>query len=531
MHFMNQQIEMLAGDRARAKTWLWAVAAIVLLAGCNTESPMSAAPTDDDSAKSQVAWSDRQPTESWMSLYIGDSKVGYSRSSERFFVEDGRKLVETSNSETMSLRRAGQSTTTRTIQRCVETRDGRLVRFRSEMLIGDQPLVVSGEVKGKKLVVDIESQGRNEQKEIDWDPSWGGLFAAQRSLLREPMKPGQRRELTSLFALDYPVPADVVLVAGEEEETALPDQTRKLQPVEMTTRIGDQEISATQWANSDGEILKSHMRLAGLQIDAFETTRETALEKSQAAEFDLFNAANVHVNERLDRPHETKQVVYRAALQDGDPRQVFPVTAGQAVEAIDEHTARITVKALRPDSKLPPTFTPSPPTEDDLKPNNLIQSDDRRIVELAGNVAPGEKDPWKVALALESYVDNYMKETNFSVAMATAAEVAQTRRGDCTEHAVLLAALCRARGIPARVAVGLVYFERKGAGAFAYHMWTEVWINDRWIPIDATLGKGGIGAAHLTLSESNLKDGGSLAALLPVLQVIGDLKLEILEHQ
>jgi hypothetical protein len=431
----------------------------------------------------------------------------------------------------MSLRRAGQSTTTRTIQRCVETRDGRLVRFRSEMLIGDQPLVVSGEVKGKKLVVDIESQGRNEQKEIDWDPSWGGLFATQRSLLREPMKPGQRRELTSLFALDYPVPADVVLVAGEEEETALPDQTRKLQPVETTTRIGDQEISATHWVDAEGEVLKSQMRLAGLQIDAVETTRETALEKPQTADFDLFSAANVRVNERLDRPHDTKQVVYRATLTDGDPRKVFPVTACQAVEAIDEHTARITVKALRPDSKLAPAFTPSPPTEDDLKPNNLIQSDEPEIKELADSVAPGEKDPWKTALALESLVDRHIEETTMSVAMATAAEVARTRKGDCTEHAMLLAALCRARKIPARVAVGLVYFPQDGAGAFAYHMWTEVWINDRWIPIDATLGKGGIGAAHLTLAESNLKDGGSLAALLPVLQVIGDLKLEILEHQ
>jgi hypothetical protein len=515
-----------------AQTWAWAVATILLLAGCNAETPMSAAPTDDDSTKSPIAWPDRQPTESWMSLYIGDSKVGYSRSSERFFVEGGRELVETSNSGTMSLRRAGQSTTTRTIQRSVETRDGHLVRFRSEMLVGDQPLVVSGQVKGKKLVVDIESQGRNEQKEIDWNSSWGGLFAAQRSLLRKPMKPGQRRELTSLFlAINYPVPADIVLVAAEEEETALPDQTRKLQRIEMTTRMGDQEISATHWANSDGEILKSQMYFGRLQIDAFETTRETALEKSQAADFDLFNAANVRVKQRLDRPHETKQVVYRATLKDGDPRQVFPVTAGQAVEAIDEHTARITVKALRPDSKLSPGFTPSPPTEDDLQPNSLIQSDDRRIVALAGKVAPGEKDPWKIALALESSVHNYIKETNFSVAMATAAEVAQTRRGDCTEHAVLLAALCRARGIPARVAVGLVYFEHKGAAGFAYHMWTEVWINDRWIPIDATLGKGGIGAAHLTLSESNLKDGGSIEALLPVLKVIGDLKLEIVEHQ
>ena len=38
---------------------------------------------------------------------------------------------------------------------------------------------------------------------------------------------------------------------------------------------------------------------------------------------------------------------------------------------------------------------------------------------------------------------------------------------------VLLAALARARGIPSRAAVGLVYVGAlKG---FGYHMWTEVW--------------------------------------------------------
>ena len=67
-------------------------------------------------------------------------------------------------------------------------------------------------------------------------------------------------------------------------------------------------------------------------------------------------------------------------------------------------------------------------------------------------------------------------------------EVARSLEGDCTEHAVLLAALCRARKIPARVAFGLVYYPpQKG---FAYHMWNEVWIADRWIPLDATLGHG-----------------------------------------
>ena len=114
--------------------------------------------------------------------------------------------------------------------------------------------------------------------------------------------------------------------------------------------------------------------------------------------------------------------------------------------------------------------------------------------------------------------------------MATAADVAETVAGDCTEHAVLLAAVCRARGIPTRVAIGLVYSARDQG--FAFHMWNEVWVEHRWVPLDATLGRGGIGAAHLKLAHSDLSLESADSAMLTVLQVINQLQLKILsvEH-
>ena len=107
-------------------------------------------------------------------------------------------------------------------------------------------------------------------------------------------------------------------------------------------------------------------------------------------------------------------------------------------------------------------------------------------------------------------------------------EISETfdrREGDCTEHAMLLAALCRARQIPARVAIGLVYYP--SADGFAYHMWTEVWIEDRWIPLDATLGLGGIGGAHLKFAHSSMQGTAAYAELLPLAQALGRLQLEL----
>ncbi len=167
------------------------------------------------------------------------------------------------------------------------------------------------------------------------------------------------------------------------------------------------------------------------------------------------------------------------------------------------------------------------PSEEDRTPNNLIQSDDPQVVALANSVASGEKDPWKIACELESLVKHTIKLKNFSQAFSTAAEVAREREGDCTEHSVLLAALARARGIPARVAIGLVY--QPASQGFVYHMWNQLWIDDRWVPMDATLGRGGIGAAHLKLTDSNLAGAQAYSSFLPIAQVIGQLKIEILE--
>ncbi len=48
-----------------------------------------------------------------------------------------------------------------------------------------------------------------------------------------------------------------------------------------------------------------------------------------------------------------------------------------------------------------------------------------------------------------------------------ALSVLNSRKGDCNEHAALMAAFCRSVGIPAGIEAGLVYLK----GRFYYHAW------------------------------------------------------------
>src|SRR5262249_12940353 len=149
------------------------------------------------------------------------------------------------------------------------------------------------------------------------------------------------------------------------------------------------------------------------------------------------------------------------------------------------------------------------------------------VVAHARAAANGRSNPGILAETMERYVQRKLTKKNFSTAMASAAEVAETLSGDCTEHAVLLAAMLRARQIPSRIAVGLVYVE--GPNAFGGHMWTEAWIGGEWIPLDATLGRGGIAAAHLKMSDSSFADDAPapFAAFLPLVEVLGTMKIDV----
>ncbi len=88
---------------------------------------------------------------------------------------------------------------------------------------------------------------------------------------------------------------------------------------------------------------------------------------------------------------------------------------------------------------------------------------------------------------LERFVFEHVRDKTYSRSFDLASRVAATGEGDCTEHAVLLAALARASGHAARVVVGNLVLERDD-GLFAFgHAWTEIHDGETWQIRDGTL--------------------------------------------
>jgi transglutaminase-like putative cysteine protease len=176
--------------------------------------------------------------------------------------------------------------------------------------------------------------------------------------------------------------------------------------------------------------------------------------------------------------------------------------------------------------------TADPPTAAHLAPSSLIESDDPAIVAAASSALAGlpsadaAADAPARARRLERWVHEHVRFRGSGLGMATAKQTLDSRDGDCTEHAALLAALLRAAGIPSRLVVGLVAVD--AGGDMMPHAWVEAWTGASWLPLDAALyGAGGVDATHLAMAVS---DGGDTGALLdlaaPLARGLGRFDLE-----
>jgi len=516
----------------RARGWI-ALLVIALLPGCEAEqatapaaepaastSPASVA-APDASAEPRTAAAE----ENWDVFYLGDARIGYGVTRRRPSPDDAA-LIETETHIRLKIRRFDEQTESELKFSTVQTAAGELRQARGVAEMGGTPMTFVGVVAGNQLRAKTTAGGKSVQSEIPWNAKCHGFFAIDDSLRRSPMKAGESRSIRMLLPVLNSL-ADVELRAVEEETTELLSGRKKLLRIESVTTLADkQSIADTLWTDASGRTLKS-VNAAMKQV-VYRTTKEIAEQTQPGAVLDIGKLTLVKTPQPLNNPHGRKQIQYRVELSGGDPAKAFASDIGQQVTATSDGKAKLTVRAIRPDDpradKLADLGKPTPPGDDERLPNSYLQSDDAQVIKLAQQAAGEEKDPWRTALALQRFVNQKITKKNFSKTFATASDVAANLSGDCTEHAVLLAALARARGIPSRVALGLVYVPSEQA--FGFHMWTEVYIRDRWIGLDGTLGQGGLGAGHLKLTTTSLKEGDAMSSFLPVAQVLGRLKIE-----
>lgn len=461
--------------------------------------------------------------ESWQVVYVGKSRVGFGRTTIETKQRNGREVIASDTEMSLAITRFGQAVKTKTQMQTEETPAGDLVGFYFELLNPPAaPTRKTGRVENGRLIIATEVAGKTTQSEIPWDGSLKAPGYQDRLLREDPLKPGEKRTIKSFDPQFGKLNVITMSAKDVEEVTLLGGEKKKLLKVSIVSSVAP-VIVLDEYLDSKGEPLVTQMGLLGMSV--YKASKEEALKSLSGEEADLAVATLVKVA-KIDRPQQTAQVTYRLTIPGDDPSQILSTGPTQQITRVDPSTVDLVVTAIVPPSQSP--IDAKPVGEEFLAANDYLQSDDELVKKYADEAAGGETDPWTVSRKLERWVHQRLTQKNFSTLLASAAEVAKDLQGDCTEHAVLLSAMARARKIPSRVAVGLVYVD--SLASFGGHMWSEVHINGTWVPLDGTLGQGGIGAEHIKFADSSFSEKEAVAPLstfLPLVSVLGKLQIEV----
>ncbi|MEM9419763.1 MAG: transglutaminase-like domain-containing protein [Planctomycetota bacterium] len=490
--------------------------------------------------------------EDWYVLLNGEDRMGYMHTTEAT-AENGD--ITTNQTTKIVMARGGTRLEIEVAQGFVESAEGEPIRASSSMSMGGLPMVTEVEFGEKAMKVSTGQAGRMQTTmkrpiEGDWLPpaAMGRYVEEQLEAGAETIKVSTVDVASGLQAVDMTMqvrgPEDVE-VYGKVVPAIAWDATVSAMP----------GITMREYVDAEGKSIKSTIDLMpGMKITVLQADKALALSELTPAE--MMAQTFVVPSRPIDRPRELRWAVYRLKTLDGQVISL-PEVPMQWAQTQPDESVLLRTAVTSGDIKVRAKEWPRQPEPIDkdryLKATPILNFEDTAVrdwlvplqwVRLTG----GEES---VAEFLREEVHRKIKAKDLSVGFATASDVARTKQGDCTEHAVLLAALFRGAGIPSRCVSGLVYADQFAGheGIFGYHMWTQAWIENEqpkgafgdgaggfgvsggeWIDFDATLPDGvRFDATHIALSVSDMNDGfvgNDMAALIPLL---GNLEIEVVE--
>lgn len=426
------------------------------------------------------------PDDQWFTVLLDGRKIGSFETTRE--VRAGR--VVTSQTLDLSIERAGTAVGMTSKETTEETPDGKPIAFQALSKLSGGETVVDGKVHGDKVTVTSTTGGATQTRIIPWPK--GAMLAEGLRLagLAKGLAPGTRYRTLAFQPSSLDV-ADIETHVGDKEPVDLPAGVRTLTAVEQTMLLGGAPVKSRLWVDADETVHKLTMPVIGVDLVLLACDRACATAPNQGTDiFDRTMMVSPRALTRAELDHGMRYVL--AASDSGGPLKL-PQTGEQRVVAQgDTLVVEITPAPRAGEEKKP--------DEADFAPNDWLQSKAPDVESLAKKAATGAHDPAAQMKQLETFVRGYISNKTLGVGYASALEVVHKPEGDCTEHAVLLAALGRSLGIATRVVDGLAYAPGFAGRqrVFVPHAWVQAWVNGRWQSFDAALP--GFDAGHIALS-------------------------------
>lgn len=446
----------------------------------------------------------------WQRVMDGDRKVGSVEHSRRV---DGERVFE-SEKLTLELGKSGRRVTYELRVDTESTADGALVHVLREARTREGHSRVEARVQGADLVVDIGPLKHQQRR------TFPGMGADLKS---EEFARGWRQAVGSGAAFQQPLAFkafDAVKAAVIDVELSAAPVAEGRYRMRRVVRTGGTETATVQALNPNGEVIEESLRLGGLRLTLLGATEAEARAPGEV----LDHVVGQFQKSPYRIPLNGAREKIRYGFDNGGRAPAVPVGGGQR-SWTDGQTTWIQVCAQCETDGT--TAVSAPLTEEErarlLHATPWMNFDDPRLSAQARRIAAGSRAPAVVMRRLTDFVRGHMSVEQIDMlGYGSALEAFRSRRGDCTEYAVLLAAMGRARGVPTRVVSGLVY-ARQFEGqrhVFVPHVWVQAWMGTGWRSFDAALGQ--FDSTHLAFASS---DDGNPAELFAGLNLAHELRL------
>jgi hypothetical protein len=284
-------------------------------------------------------------------------------------------------------------------------------------------------------------------------------------------------------------------------------------PIRVETPVGITEYAETEIAAKNMQSAEPKFTVSGAVKyaspagAAYVPPRDFAVGTSVAADRTIadplrLRALTIELH-GIEDPH--------LAITDGRQR-VVPVDNERGAYRFE-----ITVPAFSAARAISLPMKPPAALRDLTRPASYIESNAPQIVKTAVAIRGAETNAYRVASRIRAWVNQNMQPDYTIGVPRSCVDIFKNRRGVCRDYATLFVAICRAAGIPARIAGGIVYM----GGRFYYHAWGECWVG-KWVSFDPTRPTDFVDATHIKLVQ------GGVTEMFEVVNVVGRLKARIL---
>jgi hypothetical protein len=430
-----------------------------------------------------------------MGVYIGGKKIGYSMSTSR---EQGYKGAPGKTSESLSVLQVdmlGSSMSMKVQGVSYFDTKGKPVRMESVTESAGRKSSVVATFTDTEILAKSEMGGRVQEKTID--------IPAGARIGDDPM--------TDISERGYP-PID------KEQELLVFDTTslslvkvKIIYKGKVKTELNGKEVEAhlvqvndpraalTAYLDAKGEPIKITGPFGMTMIPE---PKEKAMDMTKTGgdnTIDLAGASSIKPNVPIKNWLKRKTLKIRVTgcdiskmpsdehqtiTKDGDGfvLEVHPVDPSAQAETTIRKAANKASKWVKADTRLPAT---SP-----------------RFRKLAKELIGSETSVLHAAEKARNYVFETIKANAGIGVMRDADDILDTKEGVCRDHAVLLATILRAGGIPTRLVSGVVY----GMGRFYYHAWVEVFNGTKWVGFDSTRPASLMDATHIKTAQGTVEE-------------------------